>query len=68
MKEVDGQMFFVKQDRRSYCLLGKDKDGNAIETIVKDDECVITDEICSILLDEGTTYLIDNPKFLKLCK
>ena len=68
IKMEDGQLFIMKQDGLIYCRLGEDKDGNIIEVKTLNEECVINEETCKILLEEGTTLLKENPTYLEQCK
>ena len=68
IKMEDGQLFIMKQDGLIYCRLGEDKDGNIIEVETLNEECVINEKTCKILLEEGTTLLKENPTYLEQCK
>ena len=67
IKQIDGQIFIMKSDGTTYCQLGKEKDGNMIESTVQNDECVLTQSICTSLLSDGTTFFDEDPNFLKKC-
>lgn len=68
IKMEDGQLFIMKQDGLIYCRLGEDKDGNIIEVETLNEECVINEETCKILLEDGTILLKENPTYLEQCK
>lgn len=68
LQEIDGQIFIMKSNGITYCNLGKDSNGNVIETIANKDECVLTAEICSILKTDGITLNKEKPSYLSKCK
>lgn len=68
LQEIDGQIFIMKSNGITYCNLGKDSNGNVIETIANKDECVLTTEICSILKTDGIKLNKENPNYLSKCK
>lgn len=68
LEEKDGQIFIMKPNGITYCNLGKDSNGNVIETIANKDECILTAEICSILKSNGTTLNKENPSYLSKCE